>query len=1366
VSTETVSSVAARRPGRAAARASALRAGLRVRWTESLYRNGYALVASSVLTSVVGLAYWVVAARTFSPRIVGLNAALIAAMTLLVAIAQLNLKSALNRFLPRAGRASAKFIIGAYLIAVAVTAAVSVVFIVGVDLWAPRLDFLHDRPELIVWFVVATMAWTLFVLQDSVLAGIRQAAWVPIENFAFSVSKLVLLLAVAGTFPVFGVFVSWTLPAMALVVPVSLLLFRRLVPLHVQRTQGREKPVRSWGLWHYAGADYVAYVIWSGTIAGLPLVVLNVLGPDANAYFYVSWLIAYSLYLISSSMGMSMLAEASLEPSEVRGLWRRTVVESARLVVPGALAVTVAAPLILGVMGGSYSAEGVTLLRLLALSAIPFVIVDARVTAARAQNHMRVVVGTYAALCGLVLGLGVPLMSLIGVVGAGIAWLTAQSIVAGVILARWAVGTGRLSWRRPAALLPSASKGLRQLRNRLSSRTARAAILERLRASRATAAEWDFRGHLNGLNDVAIGEVGPPESAAAVIKWARKLRAERSLENEERALRRLQRDTRLGEWRRLLPRVLASGTAAGRRYLAETRVEGEPAERLLSKGVEPDRLVAAATAAIAPLHEATRAEAVVQGALLEDLVDRPVTELRSRAAGRSRVRGFELALEGLREELRGRLGGASVVTSRVHGDLCPANVLMSSDGEEVTGLVDWENGGSRGLPETDLLHLEITTRMSARGQELGEVVGEMLEERGARDRAPILLAWLHHVSGNIAKSDRYPNSRFWVHRNIDPVLAAVAGAGAMRPARPLAVFGAVPSQLVGAALGLTAAGALWVSALGRIDPREMTDLGLLSVLPPTFYVALGVLTVSFLALLRSAEGMRLRTPLLSAHVLALIAFLHATPAIVYGTLRYPWAWKHVGIVDYIARHGSVSPDAAYLSVYHNWPGFFSLNALFAEVGGIGDTIQLATWAPVLFNVLNFGALLFVFSALTSDRRVAWLGSWLFFITNWVGQDYFSPQAFTFFLYLVVVGVVLRYLGRPESDTDQERRARSLATAFVVLTLVVIASSHALTSVMVTVALAALVLARVCTVRALPLISAAIVGLWGLLFAHDAIFNQGTSMLHTITFPWTQAESNLTPVGQLSEGQHLVAMVSRGLVAAVVALAAIGAVTQLRARHLDRRVVLLAVTPLLLFAGGSYDGEILFRIYLFAVPFLAFLAAQALIAWTDRSGSWLPAVGSTAACVALLGAFLLPYYGKEHQNYFTPEEVTASKFLYSHAPPGALLVDGTTNYPRQFQDYERFKYVTVSDEPRDSQARVLAHPAEVLDGWMTDDDHNGGFVIITRSQKADVSDMGVMPQGSLDRIESALLHSPRIRVVFRNRDAIIFAPASAPGGPVA
>ena len=48
------------------------------------------------------------------------------------------------------------------------------------------------------WFVVSAIAWCIFTLQDSVLAGLRQAPRIPVENCLFSSLKIVLLLAFAS----------------------------------------------------------------------------------------------------------------------------------------------------------------------------------------------------------------------------------------------------------------------------------------------------------------------------------------------------------------------------------------------------------------------------------------------------------------------------------------------------------------------------------------------------------------------------------------------------------------------------------------------------------------------------------------------------------------------------------------------------------------------------------------------------------------------------------------------------------------------------------------------------------------------------------------------------------------------------------------------------------------------------------------------------------------------------------------------------------------------------------------------------------------------------------------------------------------
>jgi O-antigen/teichoic acid export membrane protein len=401
-----------------------------MRLAEPLYRNGYALAASSLITSGLGVAYWIVAARLYPAAAVGVSSALISSMFLLTNVGHLNLVSVLNRFLPRAGRDSEKLVVRSYALALGATALASVIFVIGLDLWAPGLGVLRDQPAVAAWFVVSTMVWVVFTLQDSVLAGIRQAVWVPAENLIFSIAKIALLVALVAAAPTLGVFWSWSLPSMLLVVPVTLLLFRRWIPRHVRSTRGREQRMGTWRLAHYASADYVAYLALSGTIGVMPLIVLGELGAAQNAYYWVSWSIAYTLYLISHNMGMALLAEGALEPDELDTHWRRTVIESARLVVPGACVMALGAPLILGIMGGSYSDEAVTLLRLLALSAIPFIFIEAHADAARVARRMRVVVLTFVSLSVLVFALALPLMHAWGIVGIGVAWLAAQSVVA------------------------------------------------------------------------------------------------------------------------------------------------------------------------------------------------------------------------------------------------------------------------------------------------------------------------------------------------------------------------------------------------------------------------------------------------------------------------------------------------------------------------------------------------------------------------------------------------------------------------------------------------------------------------------------------------------------------------------------------------------------------------------------------------------------------------------------------------------------------------------------------------------------------------------------------------------------------------
>src|SRR4051812_13598498 len=81
-----------------------------------LYRNGYALILSTGITSALGLLYWAVAAKFYQTENVGLNSAVISIMIFLSGISQINLQETMIRYIPIVGSQTRRMVIYTYLI--------------------------------------------------------------------------------------------------------------------------------------------------------------------------------------------------------------------------------------------------------------------------------------------------------------------------------------------------------------------------------------------------------------------------------------------------------------------------------------------------------------------------------------------------------------------------------------------------------------------------------------------------------------------------------------------------------------------------------------------------------------------------------------------------------------------------------------------------------------------------------------------------------------------------------------------------------------------------------------------------------------------------------------------------------------------------------------------------------------------------------------------------------------------------------------------------------------------------------------------------------------------------------------------------
>jgi O-antigen/teichoic acid export membrane protein len=296
------------------------------------------------------------------------------------------------------------------------------------------LEFLRAGPRSLLWFVIATVGWGIFTLQDAVLTGMRQSLWVPIENTLFSLAKLILLIAFATSWTQLGIFASWTIPLAFAIVPISLLIFRRLMPQHVRATRAHAVPIEPAHIIRYIAGDYLGALFALMSTVLLPIIVTQEAGAAANAHFYQPWTITASLQLVAMNMATSLTVEAARDEQKLGIYARHALRSTARLILPAVVLIVLGAPYLLRIFGASYAAEGSMLLRLLVLSVIPNIVVSLYLGLARVRRRMRSIMMVQGLLCALGLSLSYTLLARYGIVGVGWAWLLTQTVVATVII--------------------------------------------------------------------------------------------------------------------------------------------------------------------------------------------------------------------------------------------------------------------------------------------------------------------------------------------------------------------------------------------------------------------------------------------------------------------------------------------------------------------------------------------------------------------------------------------------------------------------------------------------------------------------------------------------------------------------------------------------------------------------------------------------------------------------------------------------------------------------------------------------------------------------------------------------------------------
>jgi O-antigen/teichoic acid export membrane protein len=403
-----------------------------------LVKNASHLMLGAGLQSSLTFVFWIFAARLFDAHEVGLTTALLSVLSIFAIVAELGFGMGLIRFLPGAGTKENDLINTCFTLSSLVAGLLAILFMIGLPVWGQSFIPLFSSPVFILLFLVFSVVMTLQPLLNNIFLGKRTTKFIVSTTVINCGSRIAFLLGIVFfARSVFGLFfISFLSTFTGLLIGVSLFLpavmpsFRLVPTIHM----GLLREIRN-----YSAVNYVSRLILAITPLILPLMVVNILGSEMNAYFAMSWTIVAIMQVIPTSLFNSFLAESVTEKTLNKKNFRKVLVLMLELLVPATIAVIFLSGFILSVFGAVYAEQGTPLVRILALSIIPWGIIYLFITVERYKKSSMSIVFATLASAVLSLGLSYLMMSAWGLIGLGIGYLTGQVIVALIV--------GILMWR-------------------------------------------------------------------------------------------------------------------------------------------------------------------------------------------------------------------------------------------------------------------------------------------------------------------------------------------------------------------------------------------------------------------------------------------------------------------------------------------------------------------------------------------------------------------------------------------------------------------------------------------------------------------------------------------------------------------------------------------------------------------------------------------------------------------------------------------------------------------------------------------------------------------------------------------------------
>lgn len=396
-----------------------------------LYRNTFYLWLHAGIFNLTGFIFWALAARLYTAEAVGFGAATFAALSLMALLSNLGLGYGLIRFMPEATDRPL-LINSSFTLGGLAALLVSAIFLSGLSLWSPKLLALH-QPVYWAAFMLFALAISLSMLVDHAFLAGREARFVLIKNLVVGLGRLGLVLGLAGLLPQSGIIAAVGIAALGSLL-IAIPLLRHLYPGYTPRPS-LDRPSLSQVV-PFSLGNYLSQLLLESPNLLLPLMVVNLLGIESAAYFFIAWLLGSQLLSATAQLAMSVFMEGSHQRGELLNLTARGLFLALALAVVGIALFFVWGDELLRIFGREYSRQGQDLLKVVSLASLPGIATQLYLGVERVRRRTRALLLTSGAVAAVTLAVSYLLLPRLGLVGAGVGLLAGQGTGALIALGR------------------------------------------------------------------------------------------------------------------------------------------------------------------------------------------------------------------------------------------------------------------------------------------------------------------------------------------------------------------------------------------------------------------------------------------------------------------------------------------------------------------------------------------------------------------------------------------------------------------------------------------------------------------------------------------------------------------------------------------------------------------------------------------------------------------------------------------------------------------------------------------------------------------------------------------------------------------